>query len=374
MRQPPLARLGLGGRLVAAAALVGVLATVAVPVGGRVAAGVTAARFLGEFLSEGRVRWLSGQGRPPVREPLWLPGGVPADLWRPRRPPPYAAAVLVHGLTPEGKDDARAVEAAALLARGGLAVLVPDLPALRAGRLRPEDAVPVAAALRALAADPRVGSGGLTVVAVSVGALPAFRALAEDASGVPVRLVAGLGAHAEARELIRYFTTGVYRFGAEGGRRPVDPAGGTAFLARNLDLFGDPAERGAVAAALAGSPLPATAGPAARAVFAVLANRDPARVDALVEALPPEIRALLDAASPVRYVRRLPGRLLLVHGRDDPAVPYTEALRLAAAADPARTRLVLVGLLAHVAGAGTARERLGDLVRLWTAAYELFRG
>jgi fermentation-respiration switch protein FrsA (DUF1100 family) len=362
-------------RLVLGLAAVVSLLVLAAPLAARVGAGTAALRFLDEFLTpDGRPLGWWRPARPPRREAVRLDGGGVADLWRPAGgSPPYLGVVLVHGLTPDGKDDARLVDAAIFLTRGGLAVLVPDLPAMRAQRLSPDDSAVVASAIRWLGADRRVRGTALAVVAVSVGTAPAVSALADATPGARVRLLATLGGHAEARELVRYFTTGAWGFGSESGRARHDPSQAAAFLALNLDIVRDPADRAAVAAALAGRPL-ATAGPEAQAVLAVLTNRDPARVDALLAALPPETQARLDALSPARRVRQLPGRLLIVHGRDDPAIPFTESLRLAAAADPARSRLVAVDLLRHVEGRLPAWRQVRDLVDLWSGVYELFRG
>jgi pimeloyl-ACP methyl ester carboxylesterase len=348
----------------------------AAPLLGRAAAGVAAARFLAEFLSEGRAPWLSGASRPPGRSASPLPG--PADLWRPAAGGPRRGLVLVHGLTPDGKDDPRVVAAAGLLARAGLTVLVPDLPALRAGRLRADDAAVVAAALRRLRDDPGVAGDRLAVLGVSVGLAPALAgAAAPDVAG-HVALAVSLGGHAEARELVRYFTTGAYGFGGVAGRAALDPALAREFARANLDLVRDPRDRRAVEAALGAGPGPPPPGPLpgpeGRAVLALLANRDPARVDALLDALPAETRALVDALSPARAAVRLRARLLLVHGRGDPAVPFTESLRLRAAAGPGGARLVLVGVLGHVEGAAPGARQAADLVRLWTAAYELLGG
>jgi pimeloyl-ACP methyl ester carboxylesterase len=329
-----------------------------------VAAGA-ALRFLAGFL---------GEAPPPLvaREPLPMPPPLAADLWRPPGGRPGAPLVLVHGLAPEGKDDPRLGRAAALLARGGFAVAVPDLPAMRAERLRPGDARAVTAALEVLARHPAARPEPATLVAVSVGLAPAM--LAARAPAPPVRLLLALGGHAEGRELVRYFTTGVTGFGPVAVRAPVRPELGPAFLARNLDLVEDPADRAAVEAALAGRPLAADPRPAARAVVAVLENRDPARVDALLARLPPATQELLDAVSPVRYLPRLRARLLLVHGRQDPAVPYTESLRLHAGSRPGGSRLVLVDVIGHVEGQPLTPGAARDLLGLWSVAYELFRG
>lgn len=347
-----------------------VLLLLALPLGLRVGAAHASLGFLREFL----VSDTAPPARPaPASEVVALGPGLDARLWRPDRPAPYPGLVLVHGLTPDGKDDARLGWAAAALARAGYAVLVPDLPALRAQRLRPGDAAVIGAGIARLAGDPAAGHDSVAVVAISVGAGPALAAAADSKAGERVRLVVSLGGYAEARELVRYFTTGHYGFREVTGQIRLDPALAREFLVANLDLVRDPADRVAVEARLRGQPLPSSAGPEARAVLAVLENRDPARVDALLAALPAETRALLDALSPIRDVTRLAARLLLVHGRDDPAVPYTESLRLAAVAHPTRTRLILVDLVAHVEGRTPAWRQAWDFVKLWSAVYELFR-
>ena len=108
-------------------------------------------------------------------------------------------------------------------------------------------------------------------------------------------------------------------------------------------------------------------------MLALLQNREPARVDALLDALPAETRALLEALSPARHLGRSTARLLLVHGKGDPAIPFTETLRLAAAA-PGRARPVVVDLIGHVEGQVPAWHRLADLLRLWSVCYELLAG
>ncbi len=359
-------------RLVGAWGLALALLLLGQPLAARLSAATTAVRFLVEFLTDGRRPWLSRGTPPPVREPL-VAGSLEGALWRPAARGRWPALVLVHGLTPAGASDPQLAAAAARLARAGFVVAAPDLPGLRAERLRPDDARPVGEAVRAVAARREVRPGPVSIVAVSVGLAPVALALRDPAVEARVRLVLALGGYADARELIRFFTTGAYGFGDTRGRMPVPAALAEGFLAANLDLVHDPRDRAAVAEALRGRTLPATAGPEARAVLSVVENRDPARVDALLDALPPATRALLDALSPARQLRGTRVRLLAVHGRDDRVIPFTESLRLAAAL-PGRARVVLVDLLAHVEGQRSARQQLGDFARLWSVGYELFGG
>jgi dipeptidyl aminopeptidase/acylaminoacyl peptidase len=93
-------------------------------------------------------------------------------------------------------------------------------------------------------------------------------------------------------------------------------------------------------------------------------NRDAAAFDALVAALSPATRRLLERLSPEAAVAGSGPPLFLVHGRSDPAVPFTETLRLARAAQAAGrpARALLVGAVGHVDPA--ERATAWDLVRL----------
>ncbi|MGH7393272.1 MAG: alpha/beta hydrolase family protein, partial [Candidatus Rokuibacteriota bacterium] len=81
---------------------------------------------------------------------------------------------------------------------------------------------------------------------------------------------------------------------------------------------------------------------------------------------------LLDALSPERAAPRIPARLVLVHGRGDRAVPFTESLRLAAAR-PERTRVVIIDAIGHVEAAGRSGPfgAWRDLAALWAVMYGL---
>jgi len=300
-----------------------------VPLLGRAAwPSVAGAAFLLEFLSGGRVPALSALTTPPSVGPLAVPG-VAADLYTGAecaRPPDERAwlgrpcsLVLVHGLEPAGKDDPRLQRAARLLARAGFAVAVPTVAGLARLRLDPDDVEPV---VRTIAAMPPPA----TVVGISIGAGPALLAAADARVRDRVATVLSLGGYASADSLARFYVT-------------AHPELARRFVESNPDLMADPtARRALVQGDLAG--------------------------------LSPELRRRLDAVSPERVIGRLRARLLIVHGRDDPLVPFTESLRLAAAARALHPRLAIVGAIAHVEEA-PGGGRLIDLVRLWLIAREL---
>src|SRR5262245_17797340 len=132
-------------RILAAWALTILVVLLVCPVALRIEAGVTGLRFLVEFLTAGEHPWWSRVTPPPVVARLGepsTPDAAAADLWHPGGPSQgrWPGLVLIHGLTPEGKRDARLTWTADRLARAGFAVAVPDLTALRTERLRPDDA------------------------------------------------------------------------------------------------------------------------------------------------------------------------------------------------------------------------------------------
>ena len=297
---------------------------------------LVAGAFLGEFLGGGRWRPLSTLTSEPDRATIAVRGAAVARYVHPRatsrRP-----LVLVHGLTPDGKDDPRLAEAAALLARAGFDVAVPTVPGLTRLRLRPEDRDPVIATIATRDA-PTV------VVGVSVGAGVAILASADPAVRDRVRLVVSLGGYASAVDLVRYYLTGEY---GAGGRRVHDPALVRMFVDANADLIDDSARR-------------------------VLGAEDAADVARGLATLSPELRHMLEALSPVRVADDVRAELVLVHGREDIAVPYTESVALAARR-PQRTRLVLVGVVEHVEAAplSAALWQVRDLFALWSVVYAL---
>ena len=333
-----------------AAARLGLACLLALPVWTTASSLIATSTFLVEFLGQGRWRPLSALTRAPVTRPLPAPpspaGPGAIDLYvrsSLRRAP---GLVLVHGLSPEGKDDARLREAAGLLARAGWAVAVPTVRGLAVLRLRPEDAHAVTASVRALRA---AGYPRVAILGVSLGAGPALLAASQPGLAGDVSAVLALGGYASAVELLRYTLTGAYGFAERSGRAAVHETAIAQFARANTELVDGAGRR-------------------------LVDNRDPVAFDRLVDALPRPTRELLDALSPGRVVGDLHAPLFLVHGRQDPAVPFTESLRLRAAALAAGrpVHAAIVGAVGHVE-AGSRAGDLADLIRLWATFYAFQR-
>jgi dienelactone hydrolase len=286
-------------------------------------------------------RWADGEGD------LYMPGG------RVR-----AAMVLVPGAAMLGRDEPRLQAFARTFARAGFAVLVPELPEARQLRLSRGDADRVAAALRQLHTwQPTVKLG---VAAISYAVAPAIIAALRDDVAPSVSFVVGVGGYRDTEQVIRFVTTGVFRPMGSPREKQVQPNayGRWAFLLANAGRIDDADDErrleeiarlrfrdpGADTARLANG-----LGPRGRAVLALVDNRDPDAVRRLIADLPESVRREIDGLDLALYdLSKLRGRLILVHGRGDTMVPYSESQALAAAASNAHVSLFLIDDIGHV--------------------------
>jgi dienelactone hydrolase len=269
-----------------------------------------------------------------------------------------------------GRDEPRLKAVARSLARAGFEVLVPELPEVRRLALSRLDAERIASALRQLRQwQPHQPLG---VAAVSYAVAPAIiAALEEDPA-----FVFGVGGYRDAEAAIRFVTTGAFRPLDDSREFRVVPNhyGRWAFLLANAGRLDDPNDAYTlqlIAHARFRDPaagmqaLAAKLGPEGRSVLALVENRDPDAVTGLVAALPERVRREIDGLNLALYdLSKLRGHLILVHGRTDPLVPYSESQALAGAATKAQVSLFLVDAIGHVDfNAVTA----ANAVKIWQA-------
>jgi len=307
---------------------------------------------------------------------------------------PRAALVAVPGAVPLGKDDPRLVAFATTLARAGFAVLAPEIAGFRQLRVRPSDAREIADAFAYLSGRPELAPGGRAgMFAFSYSVGPALLAALEDDIRARVRFVVGLGGYHDLPRAMRFFTTGWYEHAGKWQKITPDDTGRMVLAYSSLDYLAE-GRAGAApdravfdrmvfdrmvelrgrdpAADLA--PLAAQLGEAAKAVYALGVNDDPARFPELFSRLPEAMRTDLGRLDLARHdLKPLRARLILVHGRNDNLIPYPESLALAAAVPEGQARVFLIHrVLGHVDLGFSSlfswrfwSEDLPDLWRLW---------
>jgi dienelactone hydrolase len=298
--------------------------------------------------------WVGAFHDRPERVEVAIPtdsGQLGADLYRPARP--RGSLLLVHGLSRAGRRQPDLERLARLLAGHGLAVVVPQVDGLAAFRLTGRETGEIRSALRytvALSAPLPGGSAG--VAGFSFGAGPAIIAAA-DVPGLSV--VGSFGGYADLRHVIAYVTTGAHAWQGRHYRQRQEEYNRWKLLALLVPLVAPPGDRerlDEVARRKLADPGADTSaverelGADGRAVLALVLNRRDDAVDGLLAELPPGARAALERLSPLPAIPRLRARLVVAHGLADDSIPFTESLRLAAAAGD-RAHLALFETFHH---------------------------
>ncbi len=318
------------------------------------------------WVEAGLIMWdIAAGGQPTLWQRLTDPPRMYATRWDDGEGDLYqpagetrAAMVLVPGAAVLGRDEPRLQALARTFARAGFVVLVPELPEVRRLALSRADADRVASALRQLhkwQPDQPLG-----VAAVSYAVAPAIIAALEDDLGPQMAFVVGIGGYRDAEAAIRFVTTGTFRPLGDGRAFQVEPNayGRWAFLLANAGRLDSPLDGQLLAEigrrrfgdrAADVTRLAAELGPQGRAVLALVENRDPDSVGRLIAALPEKVRREIDGLNLALHdLSKLRGHLILVHGRSDPLVPYSESQSLAVAASRARVSLFLIDGIGHV--------------------------
>ncbi len=304
---------------------------------------------------------------------------VAADLYRPAEP--LAALVLAPGLGRDGRRDARLVTFATALARARFAVLVPDVPNFQAQRVAASDGALLADALRYLLARPE-GQGSLGIAAVSYAVGPAVLAALSPDLAPRIDVIAAIGGYYDTVSVVTFFTTGQFReqAGAPWQHRTPNAYGKWVFVLANAERIEDARDRSSLTAMARRklddlnaeiADLNEGLGPEGRSVVDLLANADPALVPDLIAALPPAVREdLVGLSLAGRDLKALRAQVILIHGRDDAIVPYSESLALSRALPTDQAHVALLDSLVH---ADLGPGGIGDGFRLWQAAYALMR-
>lgn len=292
--------------------------------------------------------------------------------------PPKAAVIVIPGVAPAGRQDPRLVAFAGTLARAQFEVLVPDVKGMREARVSAADARIFADAIVSMAERDPERPLGMAALSFAVG--PAVLALFEPGVAPRTDFILAIGGYYDLEQALTYFTTGYYRPHPDEPwrHRPLNGSAKWAFVHANAGRIEDPrdqellkrlAERKIADPAADVRGLIERLGPDGKSVYALMTNQNPERVPELIEILPDRVRHEIHALDlNGRPVGTLDVEFILIHGRDDPVIPFTQSVALAEVVGYDRARLYLIDTLDHV---DLQTPGLWDGLRLIQATYRL---
>lgn len=268
--------------------------------------------------------------------------------------------IFVPGLVADGRHDPRVIAFAETLARAGYLTLVPQTTAFDGLKANPGDIQSLSDAATWLADTdfPNIPKTKIGIAALSYMAGPSLLAASRAPLNDKVAFVFFIGGYYAMTDVLRFVTTRKHRLDAAGPWLEEGAADYAlwAFLAAQAQgIEGPDSDRlTAIASAKLADPKAdvsadaAALGPEGQAIYTLMTNRDPDKVDALVAALPAGLKAQLDALDPSKQdLSGFTADALLVHGKDDPLIPSTQSEKLAAALG-GRAHLYLLEQVTHV--------------------------
>jgi pimeloyl-ACP methyl ester carboxylesterase len=258
--------------------------------------------------------------------------GNPAFVVKPRGEGPWPALFFVNGVVAEGRKLPEVRRVAEGLARAGYLVVVPDLPGLRRGEIRPETVHETAEVALAVSELPDARDGEIGMVGVSTGATLALLAAEKEDVAERLSVVAGMAPYADVKTVLSIATTGYYQKGGKLVRYEADPLL-TSVITRSLVSTLPPGEdREKLLEELEEVDRPRPSfladhggmGVEARSVAELLANKDPRRYDDLYGGLSDGVRANLEELSPLAGRERVNVPVELISGPHDKYFPVSE--------------------------------------------------
>lgn len=285
--------------------------------------------------------------------------GRPVDLYD--AGPGAPVVVLVPGAAPAGRSDPRVERLARALGRSHLTVAVPELD-LYEHRFTDADLETLVATVQAVA--DRTPNRPVTLLGFSFGGSLALVTAADPRVADRVGAVATFGAYADMAGLVQAAATGA---SLVNGVRYLwtPPAQADDALARLAAELVPASQRSQLAAALDGRADAASLPTEARAVYELVTMRDPGELPARLAALPAAARERLARFSPAAVAGDVRARVLALHSRDDPAVPYAELVRMRRAFPAARTYTVSSFTHVDLESADVGLSLVRDLVTTW---------
>ena len=279
--------------------------------------------------------------------------GNPAFVVKPGGEGPWPALFFVNGVVTQGRKLPEVRQLAEGFARAGYLVVVPDLPGLRWGEIRPETVHETVEVARAVSERPDARDGRVGLVGVSTGGTLALLAAEKGDVAERVSIVAGMAPYTDVRTVLDIATTGHYQKNGRLVRYEPDPFLSGAITQSLVSTLPPSEDRETLLEELEEvdrlqpeflDDLRGMGGEA-RSVAELLANEDPRRFDELYAGLPEGVRADLEELSPLAGDERLGVPVELISGPQDKYFPVSESYAVVSIAPQAR--VTVSGALDH---------------------------
>lgn len=304
---------------------------------------------------------------------------MPATVLVPGRRGPYPTWIVLHGMTRPGRHHEQLRRFVHALAASRAVVVVPEVPEWMELELDPDLTVPtIRGALDLLPSVPEAGSDRAGLVGFSFGSPQAILATADPEVGGELAGAVGFGGYCDLERTVRFQFTGRHEWDGVAHRARPDPYGRWIVGANFLTRIPGYETRGDVTAALmdlareagdrqipANHPKMAERAAERRShlapdqaalfdLFTAQGGNGPPddELEELASDLVRTARSIHPLLDPAGRLGRVEHPVHLLHGRDDPLIPFSEALRLERQLASAPTRCTVTALFAHSKGAG----------------------
>ncbi len=264
------------------------------------------------------------------------------DIYEPATPPPPIPGGREAIIDVPGAGDNRAVpqlvNLSQSLAREGVVVVTVGTPTLFDYQVSARDGEAVVQAFELLEHWPGVDPQRIGIISFSVGDLLACVGAADPRIRDRVAFLAFLGGYVDVTSLLR--TLGRRAQDVDGQTQPWQPISTDLYvLARTVSSLLSLTDQQLLQQAfpLTTQALPLTAqqqaqlSPDAMAYYHLLEGDEPGIVDGNLAALSPPLKVLLNQLSPLSVLGQIRAPIHLLHDRNDPSIPFTQAQEFAAA-------------------------------------------
>ena len=269
-------------------------------------------------------------------------GPVFLDIYEPTTPPPPIPGGREAIIDVPGAGDNRPVpqlvNLSQSLAREGVVVVTVGTPTLFDYQVSTRDGEAVVQAFELLEHWPGVDPQRIGIISFSVGDLLACVGAADPRIRDRVAFLAFLGGYVNVTSLLR--TLGRRAQDVDGQTKPWQPISTDLYvLARTVSSLLSLTDQQLLQQAfpLTARALPLTAqqqaqlSPDATAYYHLLEGDEPGSVDGNLAALSPPLKVLLNQLSPLSVLGQIRAPIHLLHDRNDPSIPFTQAQEFAAA-------------------------------------------